>query len=62
MFVLKQFKMAANQIGYSRLERRSVTIFLVAEPCEMYKRRCDVFGDASFSKKNACEWAKYVLV
>ena len=47
--------MEANQIECSRLEQRSVIKFMVMEkckPCEIYRRMCDVYEKAIFSKKN----------
>ena len=46
--------MATNQAEYSKLEQRSVKIFLLAEkykPCEIYLRICDVYREACFSQK-----------
>ena len=52
MFVLRPFKMVANQMKCSR--RNSVIQFLVSEkrkPCEIYQRMCYVCGEASFIQK-----------
>ena len=46
-FLLKLFKIVANQTEYSRLEQRFVIDFLVAKkckPCEICRRICDVYG------------------
>ena len=61
IFILRIFKMAANQTESSRLEQRSVIKFLVAEkckPCEIYRRMSDVYGEACFSEKNVYKWAE----
>ena len=52
-FVLRLFKMAIIK-KCSRLEQRSVIKFLVAEKCkqcEVYRRMCNVYGEAYFNKK-----------
>ena len=54
MFVLRLFKMVAKQTEYSRLEQMSVIKFFVAKkwkPYKIYKRMCDVYEEACFSKK-----------
>ena len=54
IFTLRLFKMIANQVKCSRLEQRSIIKFLLAEnckPCEIYRRICDVYGEARFIKK-----------
>ena len=59
--VLRLFKMVANQTKCSRLEQRFVIKFLLAEkckPCEIYGRKCDVYGEAYFSRKNVYKWDK----
>ena len=46
--------MASNQTEYFRLEQKSLTEILVAEkskPCEIYKRMCDMYGEACFNEK-----------
>ena len=46
--------MVANQTESSRLEQRSVIIFLVAEKCKLcdtYRRMCDVHREVYFSLK-----------
>ena len=46
--------MGTNQTKSSRFEQRSVKKFLVAEkcnPCEIYRRMCDVYREACFSQK-----------
>ena len=46
--------MAANQTGCFRLEEKPVIKFWVPEKCklcELYKRTCDVYGEACFSQK-----------
>ena len=46
--------MVANQTEFTRLEQRSVIKYLMTEnckPCEIYKRMCDVYGEACFSQK-----------
>ena len=51
IFVLPLFKMATNQTECSS----AVIKFLVAEKCklcEIYRRMCDMYGDAYFTKKN----------
>ena len=43
----------SGQLKYLRLGQRSVIKFLVAEkskPCEIYRRMCDVYGEACFSQ------------
>ena len=53
IFVLRKFKTATNQTEHSRFEQRSLIKFLVAEkckPCEIYRRTCDVYREAYFSK------------
>ena len=55
MFVLWQFKIAANQTDCSRLEQRFVIKFMLAEKCkscEDYGRMCYVHGETYFSQKN----------
>ena len=53
MFVLRLFKMATNQC--SKLDQKScLFVFFMAEKCkpyEIYKRMCDVYREACFSKK-----------
>ena len=49
------------QTECSRLEQRSVIIFLVSEKCkprEIYRRMCDVYGEAYFSQKYVYQWTK----
>ena len=44
---------------YSRIEQRSVISFRVIKKCKscnIYRRMCDVNGEADFSKKNICKW------
>ena len=59
---LRQLKMLANQTKCSRLEQRSIIKFLVVErykPYEIYRRMCDVYGEACFDeKKKPYKWAK----
>ena len=46
----------------SGFEQKSVFKFLLAEkckPCEIYRRMCDVYGEAYFSKDNVFKWAKH---
>ena len=46
--------MAANETQCSRIEQRSLIKFLLAEKCkprEIYRRICDVYGEACFSQK-----------
>ena len=53
--------MAANQIACFWLEQSSVLKFLVVEkckPCEIYRRICDVYEEASLSLKDVYEWGK----
>ena len=50
--------MVANQTESSRLEQRSVIIFLAAEK---YKP-CKIYGEACFDKKNVYNEAKYRFV
>ena len=55
----------ANQTEYSRLEQRSLMKFLVAEKCkpyEIYKRICDVYGEACFNQINVYQWIKHGFV
>ena len=43
--------MPPNQIACSTLEQKSVIKFLVAQKCkpyQIYRRKCDVYGDAFF--------------
>ena len=45
--------MAANQ-NVQKFEQRPVIKSLVSEkckPCKIYRKMCDVYGQASFSKK-----------
>ena len=52
----------ANQTECSRHEQRSVIKFLLAEKCkqyELYRRMCDVYGEACFRKKYVYKWAKH---
>ena len=54
IFVLKLFKIVANQTERSKIEQRSVIKFLVAEksqPCEIYGRTCGVCGVVCSSQK-----------
>ena len=54
--------MLANQIECTRFEQRSVIKYLVAEKCklcEIYRRICDVYGEACFSLKDIHKWAKH---
>ena len=58
---MSQKYLMAGQTEHFKFEERSVIKFLVAEkckPCEIYRRMCDVFGDACFSKNNVYKWAK----
>ena len=53
IFVLKLFKIMAIQTKCSRLEQRSVIKSLVAEKwklCEIYRKMCDMYGEACFSQ------------
>ena len=60
------FKIAANQTKRSRLERKTVIKFLVAEKrklCDIYKRMCDVcreyFSEKMFANGlNISEWKR----
>ena len=51
----KKFTNGLN-IGWSQqIEQSSVIKYLLAKkckPCEIYRRMCDVYGEACFSKKN----------
>ena len=54
--------MAQNQTEISRLEQRSVIKFLVAgkgKPHEIYRRMCDMYGEACLGKKNLYKWDKH---
>ena len=54
IFVLRLFKMEANQIEYFSLEQRSVIKFLMSEKCklyEIYRGMRDIFGEICFSQK-----------
>ena len=54
IFLLRLFKIAADQTVCSKLEGRSVIKYLLAEkckPCEIYWRMCDVHGEACFSQR-----------
>ena len=54
IFVLKQFKLVANQRNSSTIGQGSVIKSLVAEKCkscEIYPRMCDAYREACFSKK-----------
>ena len=47
-----------------QIEQRSVIKYLLAEkykPCEIYRRMCDVYGEASFSQRNFSKLAKHGL-
>ena len=51
IFVLRLFKMAANQTVCFRLKQKSVIKSLMVEkykPCELYRRMCDVYRKACF--------------
>ena len=65
VFVLRLFKVVANQTECSRLEQRSVIKFLVAEkcnPCETYRKMYDVFRETYFiEKKMFTNWLKIGL-
>ena len=53
--------MVWNQTECSKLEQRSVIKFLVAEkckPCEIYRKMCNVHGEACFNEKDVYKWAK----
>ena len=54
IFLLRLFKIVANQTGCSRFEQRSFIKFLVAEkckPCKIYRTMGDVYGEANFCQK-----------
>ena len=54
IFVLRLFKMVANQKQCFRLEQRSLIRFLIAtksKPCDIYRRMYVVYGEAYFSQK-----------
>ena len=54
IFLLKLFKIVANQRERSRYEQRSVIKFLLAEkgkPCEIYRKMCYVYEEVCFSQK-----------
>ena len=54
IFVLRQFKMVANQTDCFRLEQRSAITFFVAEKyklCKIYRRMCNRYGEAYFNPK-----------
>ena len=58
IFVLRSFKMAANQTQRSRLEQDSVIKLFMAKKCklcEIYTRLCDVYEETYFSRKNLDE-------
>ena len=61
--ILQLFKMASNQKKCSRLEQRSVIIFLMAEKCKqckIYRKMCDMCTKKHvLVKKNIYKWAKY---
>ena len=51
IFVLRLFNMAESQTEGSWLELRTVVKITVAEnckPCEIYRRMCNVLGEACF--------------
>ena len=61
----KNIRFEAIQNGtkseFSRLEQRTVIIFLVAEMCkayEIYRRMCDVYEEVCFSPKTFYNWEK----
>ena len=54
--------MAGNQTESSRVEQMSVNKVLVAKKykqCEIYRRMCDLYEEACFSKKNVYKKAKH---
>ena len=54
--------MATNQAGCSRSGQKSVVQFLLVQkckPCDIYRRMCDVYGEASFSQRNFSKLAKH---
>ena len=62
IFLLRLFKMPANQIECSKLKQSSVIKFLVAKrckPCKTYRRICDVYKEAYFNRKNLYKCAKH---
>ena len=45
-----------------QIEQRSVIKYLLAEKCkacEIYRRMCDVYGEACFSQRNFSKWATH---
>ena len=59
LFVSRLFRMAANQTECFKLEQRSVIKSLVAEkckPCEIYRRICNVYREASSYQKIYTNW------
>ena len=42
-----------------QIEQRTIIKFLLAKPCRIYGKTCDVLGEAGFSLKNVYKWAKY---
>ena len=64
MFLLRLFKMVANQTVSSRFEQRSIINFFNAEKfkqCEIYRRMCDVYEEVCFSPRNVYKWTKCEL-
>ena len=58
-FLLRWFKMSANQTLCFRIKQRSAIKFWVSEKCkqcELYKRMWDLYGKACFSKKIFTKW------
>ena len=54
IFVLRLFKMVANQTQRFRLKKRSIINCLVAEkckPCEIYSIMCHVYGGQCFNQQ-----------
>ena len=54
--------MASNQTECSRLEHRSAIKVLVVKKCKprgIYRRMCDMYGEAYFSQKNVYKWVQH---
>ena len=59
IFVLRLFKMAANQTKFSRLKQMFVMRFLSADKCKLYRiyrKMCDVYREACFSQNMFTNW------
>ena len=62
LFLLRLFKMAANQTGCSRIEKKSAIKYLIDEKnklSEIYRRMYDMYGEACLSQKDYYKCAKH---